>query len=529
VNTSLLAAFRNRTFAMLWIATFVSNIGSWMYGAAAGWLMTSLTKDAFLVSLVQVASSAPVFLLALVAGALSDIVDRRRLLIWGESVTAVLSAVFAAVVWMNWVTPASLLWFMFLISVSGALVLPTWQAVVPRLVPREQLSSAISANGVSFNLSRAIGPVLAGAIIGPLGIAAPFIVNAVSNFGVIGVLAAWREPAKNSDALPSERFISAIGIGLRYAINNIALRNTFVRTIAFFVFSSSFWALLPLVARFRISGGPGMYGFLLGAIGVGAVAGAFAMPLLNERLGANRLVAISTAGTSVALVLLAIAHEPICASIASVLVGASWIGGVMTLNVSAQRALPDWVRGRGLAVYMTVMFGSLTLGSAVWGALATAASVQIALFVSAGGTLAALAIVPRFKLRSGDALDLTPSTQWPAPVLSRSIEPSDGPVLVTVEYDLASAADRVSFLTLLEQLQHERLRDGASFWGLFEDTSESGRFLETFVVASWVEHLRQHERITNDDYDLQMRLNQLLKAEPLVRHLVTPNDSPYPG
>ena len=517
-----LEAFRYRMFAMLWVATIVSNIGGWMYSAAAGWLMTSLTKDAFLVSLVQVANSAPLFLLAMAAGALTDIVDKRRLLIWGESATAVLSGIFAAYVWFHWVTAASLLWFMFLVSVCGALTSPAWQAVVPSLVPKEELPSAISANSVGFNLSRAIGPALAGAIIGPLGIAAPFVFNAVSNFGVIGVLAGWREPEVTADALPAERFGSAVGVGLRYAINSTGLRKTFVRTIAFFLFASSYWALLPLVARLRVSGGPAIYGFLLGAIGLGAVAAAFVMPYWKKRFGADGLVAAASIGTAIALVLFAIAREPIVALIASIVAGAAWISGVATLNVSAQLALPDWVRGRGLAMYMTVMFGSLTLGSALWGQLATLTSLQAALFIAAAGMLVAIPLTWRWKLQTGERLDLTPSTQWPAPVVTRSIEGADGPVLVTIEYRLARAGDRQSFLSALDELQHERLRDGASSWGIFEDTAQSGRFLETFLVASWTEHLRQHQRVTNADYVLQAHVIQLLQGDPQISHFIAP-------
>lgn len=386
----LLGAFRYRVFALLWIATIVSNIGGWMYSAAAGWLMTSLTKDAFLVSLVQVASSLPLFLLALAAGALSDTVDKRRLLIWGESVTAILSGVFAAYVWFNWVTPSSLLWFLFLISVCGALTSPAWQAVVPSLVPKESLPSAISANSVGFNVSRTVGPALAGAIIGPLGIASPFVFNAVSNCGVIGVLAGWREPKATADTLPPERFGNAIGVGLRYALHNAALRKTFVRTVAFFLFASSYWALLPLVARLRVSGGPAIYGYLLGAIGLGAVGAAFVMPRWKKRVGADGLVAIASVGTAIALVLFGIAREPVIALTASIVAGAAWIFAVATLNVSAQLALPDWVRGRGLAMYMTVMFGALTLGSALWGQLATVTSLQTSLFVSAAAMLAVI-------------------------------------------------------------------------------------------------------------------------------------------
>ena len=515
-------AFRHRMFAMLWVATIVSNIGGWMYSAAAGWLTTSLTKDAFLVSLVQVANSAPLFLLAMVAGALTDIVDKRRLLIWGESATAVLSGIFAAYVWLNWVTPVSLLWFMFLVSVCGALTSPAWQAVVPSLVPKEELPGAISANSVGFNLSRAVGPALAGAIIGPLGIAAPFVVNAVSNFGVIGVLVGWREPKVTANELPAERFGSAVAVGLRYAINSTALRKTFVRTIAFFLFASSYWALLPLVARLRLSGGPAIYGFLLGAIGLGAVGAAFVMPYLKRRLGPDGLVAAASVGTAIALVLFAIAREPTLALFASIVAGAAWIAGVATLNVSAQLSLPDWVRGRGLAMYMTVMFGSLTLGSAGWGQLATLTGLQATLLISAVSMLVAIPFTWRWKLHTGEGLDLTPSTQWPAPVVMRSIEGADGPVLVTIEYRLARAEDRQLFLSALDELQHERLRDGASSWGIFEDTSQADRFLETFLVASWTEHLRQHQRVTHADYVLQERVMRLLQGEQRISHFIAP-------
>jgi MFS family permease len=521
VGTSLLAPFRIRVFTLLWIATIVSNIGGWMYGAAAGWLMTRLTQDAFVVSLVQVASSAPLFLLALAAGALSDIVDKRRLLIWGESATAVISAIFAAAVWLNWITPASLLWFIFLIGVLAALTSPAWQAVVPSLVPKEELPAAISANSVGFNLSRAVGPALAGVIIGPLGIAAPFVINAVSNLGVIGVLIRWREPRAAAAALPPERFSSAVGIGLRYALNNVALRRTFVRTVAFFLFASSYWALLPLIARLRVTGGPAIYGLLLGAIGLGAVCAALVMPRWKRRLGADGLVAAASIGTTVALVLFAVAREPVVATIASVVAGAAWIAGVATLNVSAQLSLPDWVRGRGLAMYMTVMFGSMTLGSALWGQIAVLTNLPIALFIAAGTMLVAIPLTWRWRLQTGEELDLTPSTQWPAPVVARSVEGGDGPVLVTIEYRI-SADNRQSFLSALYELQHERLRDGANSWGIFEDTSQSGRFLETFLVPSWTEHLRQHERVTNADYVLQEHIIRQLEGDPQITHFVAP-------
>ena len=447
----MLEAFRYRTFAMLWVATIVSNIGGWMYSAAAGWLMTSLTKDAFLVSLVQVANSAPLFLLAMVAGALTDIVNKRRLLIWGESATAVLSGIFAAYVWFHWVTPSRSVVYVprqrvrraDLTGVAGG----RSQSRTQRGTPQCHICES-----VGFNLSRAIGPALAGAIIGPLGIAAPFIINAVSNLGVIGVLIGWREPKVKADTLPAERFGSAVGVGLRYAINNTALRKTFVRTIAFFLFASSYWALLPLVARLRVSGGPAIYGFLLGAIGLGAVGAAFVMPYWKKQVGADGLVAAASIGTAVALVLFAIAREPIVALIASIVAGAAWIAGVATLNVSAQLALPDWVRGRGLAMYMTVMFGSLTLGSALWGQLATLTSLQTALVYRCGRNACGNPSYMALETANRRTARPHPVDTVAGPVVTRSIEGADGPVLVTIEYRLARADDRPSFLSALDEL-----------------------------------------------------------------------------
>ena len=495
-----------------------------MYSAAAGWLMTSLTTDAFVVSLVQVASNAPLFLFALAAGALSDTMDKRRLLIVGECVTAILSAAFAAVVFLNLTTPTSLLWFIFLVSVASAFTAPAWQAVVPSLVPRAVLPSAISANSAGFNISRAIGPALAGAIIGPFGIAAPFIINAVSNFGVIGALVRWRPPA-NASGLEPERFVSAIGIGLRYAANNPGLRRTFVRTVAFFAFASAYWALLPLVARTRLSGGPEIYGILLGAIGMGAVIGALLMPSWKTRIGPDKLVAIASAGTAAALVLFGVARNPLVALVASIIAGVSWIAGVATLNVSAQEALPNWVRGRGLAMYITVMFASMTVGSAIWGQLANLTSLSWAHLAAAAGILLAIPLTWRLKLPTKGMLDLMPSMHWPAPVISYAIAESDGPVLVTVEYYLADEGKRDAFLAALIHLRQERLRDGAYAWGTFEDTAQQGRFLETFFVSSWAEHLRQHSRVTNADAVLQQQMDPLLRGEPNISHLIAPNYS----
>jgi len=514
------APFRQASFTVLWLATVISNIGTWMYSTASGWLMTDLSPDPLIVSLVQVAASLPMFLFALPAVALADVIDRRRLLIAVEIVTTVIAAVFAAFVWLGAVTPMSLLLFTFLIGVGSVLVAPAWQAVVPQLVPKKDLAAAVTLNSVGFNISRAIGPALGGVIVSALGIAAPFWLDAIGNLGIVGALLWWRSPKRAAGHLPAERFRSAVVSGIRYGTHSPPLRSTIVRGVGFFLFASAYWALLPLVARERVAGGPQLYGILLGAIGSGAVAGAFLIPWLKKRLGPDLVVAVGTLGTAIALVIFGLSRSGAAAFGAGIVAGASWIAALASLNVSAQVALPEWVRARGLAFYMTAVFGAMTLGSAVWGKAAAMFGLPAAHLAAAVGALAMIALTWRWKLQTGAALDLTPSLHWPTPVTLSQVEQDRGPVLVTVDYRI-NPSDREAFLHALQKLAHERRRDGAYAWGVFEDAAVSGRVVETFFLESWLEHLRQHERVTNADRVLQDAVaNFHVAGAPRVSHLI---------
>jgi len=508
-------------FTVIWIATLVSNIGSWMYSSASAWLMTNLDSDPLMVSLVQVAATLPMVLFALPAGALADIVDQRRFLIGAESFITVASILFAALVWLHLITPTTLLLFSFVIQAGSAVTAPPWQSVVPQLVPRQELHSAVALNSVGINVSRAIGPALGGVITAVFGIAAPFWVNGVSNLGVIGALLRWRSAPHRDSQLPAERFVSALRTGVRHSRNNRHLRATLLRAIGFFLFASCYWALLPLVARNQVGGDATFYGVLLGTIGVSAIAGVFGLAWLKVTLGPNKVVAAGSIGTAITLVLYGAARDPVTALSASAVAGVCWIAVLSTLNVSAQFALPEWVRGRGLAIYVTVFFGALTLGSMLWGQVARIGGVPMAHFIAAAGMLLAIPVTWRWKLQTGAAVDLTPSMHWPTPVLSLQVESDAGPVLVTVDYRVIDT-EREAFLSALELLSHERGRDGAYAWGLFEDVAEPGRFLETFLVESWLEHLRQHKRVTNADRVLQQHVHRLLKSPPTVSHLIAP-------
>jgi MFS family permease len=470
--------------------------------------------------LVQVANNLPMFLFAIPAGALVDIVDRRLFLIIGESAVTVTSTAFAALVWLHFITPITLLIFSFIVTAASAMTAPAWQAVVPQLVPKSDLSAAVAANSVGINVSRAVGPALGGLMVAAAGIAAPFWFNAFSNVGVIGALIRWRAPETSRSRLPAETFGKAIRTGLRHARYNPYLGATLVRTIGFFVFASAYWALLPLVARKQITGTPALYGALLAAIGASAVGGAFFLRRFRARLGADRLLALATLGTAFATTMFGATHTTLIALAASLIAGASWIAGVSTLNVSAQVALPEWVRGRGLAIYITVMFGGLTLGSAIWGEVASVAGLPIALYAAAAGALLVIPLTRRWKLQTGADIDFTPSMHWPEPITTHQIEPDRGPVLVLVEYQVAQM-HREEFLRAISLYSRARRRDGAYDWDVFEDPSQEGRYVETFLTDSWVEHLRLHRRVTNADRVIEQSVRRFQTVgEPKTTHLV---------
>jgi MFS family permease len=513
---------------VIWIATVVSNVGMWIQSTAAGWLMTSLNPDPRAVAMVQVVTSLPLFLLGLPAGALADIYDRRRLLLLMEILGIVLTLVLALLISLHHVSVFSMLLLIFLAGVAYALDAPAWQAIVPQLVGHKDLAPAVALNSVGINISRAIGPALAGLTIGWWGISAPFWINGISNVGVVAALFWWRE--KQSQApreFPPERFGDAIRTGLRHARYNRLLRATLLRTTGFLLFATAYWALLPLVAKDRLGGGPELYGLLLGAIGIGAIGGAFLMPRFKQRLGADGFVVAGTVGTAVTLVVFGLARQPAIAFLACLLAGLCWISVLATLNVSAQVALPKWVRGRGLATYSTVMFGAMTLGSMLWGEVASLTGLPIAHCMAAAGAVAAIPLLRRWKLESGNVIDLTPSMHWPEPVLSNDIDNDRGPVLVTTEYNIAPV-DRSAFLAAIQHLAAGRKRDGAYYWGVFEDAAVSGRWIETFLVDSWLEHMRQHARVTRSDQLAEEAVARFqIEGSPKVTHFIGPEGGPF--
>ena len=509
-------------FRALWIATVVSNIGTWMHDVGAGWLMTSLSPDPLMVALVQAATTFPMFVLALPAGALADIVDRRKLLIaaqlFGLGGAAILSGLTLA-----GLTDASiLLAFTAAIAIGAALSAPAFQAIVPELVPGPALQQAVALNSLGVNIARAIGPALGGVIIAASGPGAVFAANALSILGILAVLARWRRDAPDRH-LPAEHMVGAMRAGLRYALRAPELKVVLIRSVGFFLFASGLWALLPVIARRDLELGPLGYGGLLTFMGLGAIGGAMLMPKLRGRIGANALTLAASILLAIAMAGLSQTAQFVTAAAALFVAGLAWIAMMASLNGGAQATSPGWVKARALAIYLLVFQGSMAAGSTLWGSVASRIGVPSTLLVAAGLLVAAsLILASRFPLGRASALDLAPSSHWPAPLVDGAVEHDSGPVLVTIEYRVDPGKLR-DFFSAMQEMRRIRRRDGAIHWGVYEDTAVPGLVVETFTVESWLEHLRQHDRVTNADRVQQEALAAYLTGDgpPVVRHFVT--------
>lgn len=509
---------RHRTFRALWIATTASNLGTWLQSVGAAWLMTSLTKSAVLIALVQAATSLPMFLFSLPAGALADVVDRRRLLLFTQAWMLLSVAGLAVFTAAGAMTPWLLLTFTSLLGLGAAFNQPAQQASVSEMVPREDLPTAISLSSVGFNIARAAGPALGGLILAAAGPEVNFFLNALSFLGVLVVLYRWKRPAETS-MLPAERFLGAMKTGIRYVRHSPEVRAVIARGSLFVLCASSLWALLPVVTR-ELGQGPAGYGLLLGALGIGAVSGALVLPRLARRGSTGLIVAVSNLVFAGALVALGLVGSFWLLFLALLAAGGAWLSLLSSLNVAVQTLVPSWVRGRALSVYMLFIFGGLSGGSVLWGAVAQRMGVAPALMISAAGMVLGLIATFRVPLRSGEGLNLAPSRQWPAPRFPE-LEPERGPVLVTIRYriDPARAGE---LREAMGDLRRVRLRGGAMQWGLFADSEEPGLYIEMFLVSSWMEHLRQHERITVADEEVRLRVGSfhLGPEPPKVEHMI---------
>lgn len=520
---SAFAPLRQTVFAVLWGATVLGNVGSFMRDVASAWVVTDLSASPAAVALIQAAATLPIFLLAIPAGVLSDILDRRRLLIGIQCLLAGVSAALLVLAHLRALTVPLLVLLTFLGGVGAALMGPTWQSIVPSLVPRADLKNAVALNSLGVNVARAIGPALGGLLVAALGAAAAYGADLLSYLLVIAALWWWRPPPGEQSPLP-EQFFGAFRAGLRYARASRELHIVLLRAGVFFLFASAVWALLPLVARQQLRGDAGFYGVLLGLVGAGAIGGALGLPRLRRRLSPNALLTAASLAAAAVMALLALVPTKPLALALMLLLGVAWIVALTVLNSVTQAVLPDWVRGRGLAIYLTVFNGALAGGSLGWGLVAQSTTVPTALLAAAAGLVLLALGLHRVALPAGEA-DLTPSGHWPLPPEVSGAHGHDargGPVLVQIEYRVRPQ-DVPAFVQAARRLSVARRRDGAYAWGLARDSGEPQCVIEWFLVESWAEHMRQHQRVTHADADLQAELRALHTGPepPRVRHLLS--------
>jgi MFS family permease len=505
------ASLRRPLFRNLWIAAIVSNIGGWMQDTAGAWLMTALTTSPLLIALMQTAASFPALLLAFPAGAAADIFDRRRLLLFWQAWMLASVAILAALTLAGIVSPGTLLALTFLLNIGAALNNPAWQSIVPELVPRPELPDAIALNSAGFNLSRAAGPALGGLAVAAFATAARgagvvFSLNAVSFVAVIAVLAAWHRTPPYKSALPAERLFGSMRSGARYLRHAPVLQAVFLRAFLFTTFASAVWALLAVVANQDLHKGAMAYGVLNGCLGLGAVFGAFTLPRLRRKFSADAITAGAALVFVCSLSVLALSRSTVLIVFWLLAAGFAWTSTTSTFNVAVQLSVPAWVQARALGAYQTVFWGGMALGSALWGFIAEHVSTSRSLLAAAAGMLLTLPFAIRFHLLRGALPDLSPfQPNRPAPQVAIVPHHEDGPVLVTIEY-VIRAEDYAAFIHAIHQLRSVRMRDGAIRWGVFRDTAAPQRMIETFVVESWLEFLRERERMTTSDRAIRDRV-----------------------
>ncbi|HKZ74665.1 MAG TPA: MFS transporter [Steroidobacteraceae bacterium] len=526
---SALSPFRYPIFRHVWIANRASQFGGMIQQVGAAWLMLSIASSAGMVTLVQASSTLPIVMLALVAGALADNFDRRRMMIAAQVFMLVVSTALAVCTYLGLTTPWLLLSFTFLIGAGNAFNGPAWHASVGEMVAREELPAAVALNSMGFNAARSFGPAIGGVLVAAAGAAAAFAVNVVTYVGIVAVLARWRRPLERR-LLPRERLGMAVLAGIRYVAMSPHISSTLVRGLVFGAGASALTALMPLIARDLIGGNSVTYGVLLGAFGIGAVVGAFLSHRLRQLLKNEMIVRCGHVAFAVAATVSAFSTWLPATTAAMLLAGAGWLLTLATFNVTAQTSAPRWVVARALSLYQVATFGGIAAGSWLWGLLTERYGLASALVISAGVLLIGAALGWRLAVPQTEDLDLDPLGRWKEPEIAVKIEPRSGPVVVTIEYRIHED-DVLEFLAAMSERRRIRRRDGARRWTLLRDLGDHELWIERYHSPTWLDYVRQNQRVTQDDAAVMERIQALHRGpeRPRVRRMIERQTSVPPG
>ncbi|WP_284760108.1 MFS transporter [Agrobacterium sp. fls2-241-TYG-188a] len=494
---SPLAPLKHQTYRTIWFASIASNFGGLIQAVGAAWMMTALSSSENMIALVQASTSLPIMLFSLVSGALADSFDRRRIMISAQLLMLTASVMLTVFAWSDWLSPWLLLFFTFMIGCGTALNNPSWQASVGEMVPREDLPAAVTLNSVGFNITRSVGPAIGGVIVAIAGAAAAFLVNTFSYFTLIYALIKW-QPPKNTSTLPREQLLAAISAGMRYVAMSPNIGKVLVRGFLFGLSASAILALMPLVARDLVQGGPLTYGIMLGAFGVGAIGGALISARLREALSSEWIVRVAFLGFALSAAVTAVSTNAILTALVLTVSGASWVLALSLFNTIVQLSTPRWVVGRALSLYQTLTFGGIAVGSWLWGSLAENYGLSYSLLCSCVLMLFGVLVGFKLAMPAFASLNLDPLNRFVEPNLRLDIKPRSGPIAIMVDYEIDDS-DLAEFMTLMVERRRIRLRDGAQNWTLMRDLENPDIWTEIYHVPTWVEYVRHNQRRTQAD------------------------------
>jgi MFS family permease len=520
-RASPLTPFKHRVFLALWLASLFSNFGGLIQSVGASWLMTSLSPTADIVALVQASTVLPYMLFCLAAGAASDVFDRRAIMLTAQVLALIVSILLTVFTFAGIMTPWLLLTFTFLVGCGNAIYGPAWQSSVGEVVPRGELPQAVALNSLGFNLARTVGPAIGGLIVAAFGSQAAFLVNSVSYVGLIAVLLSWKRPVSERP-FPPESIPAAMMAGLRYVSLSPSIRSVLLRAVVFAIGASSVWALMPLIARDLIKGGPSIYGLLLGAFGVGAVVSALSSTRLRARFASEGVVVLASLSFALGSFIAALSTSLPLTMIGTFMGGVGWVLALSTFNVSVQLSVPRWVVGRSVAIYQTMTFGAMALGSWLWGLAAHHYGLVFSLAL-AGGVLGASTLLSRlWPMPSSTDENLEPRLPDTMPTLDEALPHREGQVVVTIEYRVA-LADAPRFASAMHRLAQVRQRNGARRWSLMVDVSDPELWIERFQYPTWIDYLRQRHRGTVSDRAIWEHARTFHRGDtpPRIQRLMT--------
>jgi MFS family permease len=517
---SALSPFRHPIFRAVWLASLASNFGSLIESVGAAWLMTSLGASAGMIALVQASTTLPIMLFSLAAGAIADNFDRRRLMLTAQVFLLIVSIGLTLVTYLGLVTPWLLLLFTFLVGCGTAFNGPAWQSLVGEMVPRSDLPGAIALNSMGYNVARSVGPAIGGFIVAAAGAFGAFAANAVSYIGLIAVLARWR-PEAPPRVLPPESLGTAMAAGLRYVAMSPNISLVLVRGAIFGLAAIAVQALMPLIARDLVHGGPLTFGLLLGAFGAGAVCGALLIARLRRALSIEAIVRLGFIGFAICVIGAGLSSSAILTMVAMVFGGGSWVAALSSFNVTVQLSAPRWVVGRALALYQMATFGGMACGSWIWGEIAERYGVTEALLMAGLVLVAGAAFGLRYALPELKSLNLDPLSRWKEPEVALDIRPRSGPIVVTIEY-IIREPDVIAFLEVMAQRRRVRRRDGARHWTLLRDLESPELWVERYHTPTWLEYVRHNQRPTHADAAIIERLRSLHQGSepPRVHRMI---------